>query len=59
MHDRTTVIIAHRLSTVRSAGRIVVLDEGRVVEVGRHEELLGRAGLYSQLVGRQLAAVAD
>ena len=59
MHDRTTVIIAHRLSTVRSAGRIVVLDEGRVVEIGRHEELLGRAGLYSQLVGRQLAAVAD
>ena len=59
MHDRTTVIIAHRLSTVRSAGRIVVLDEGRVVEIGRHEELLGRAGLYSQLVGRQLSAVAD
>ena len=59
MHDRTTVIIAHRLSTVRSAGRIVVLDEGRVAEVGRHDELLGRAGLYSQLVGRQLAAVAD
>ena len=59
MHDRTTVIIAHRLSTVRSAARIVVLDEGRVVEVGRHEELLGRPGLYRQLVGRQLAAVAD
>ena len=59
MHDRTTIIIAHRLSTVRSAGRIVVLDEGRVIEVGHHEELLGRGGLYSQLVGRQLAAVAD
>ena len=59
MHDRTTVLIAHRLSTVRSAGRIVVLDEGRVVEIGSHDELLGRAGLYSQLVGRQLAAVAD
>ena len=59
MHDRTTVIIAHRLSTVRSAGRIVVLDEGRVAESGRHDELLGQAGLYSQLVGRQLAAVAD
>ena len=59
MHDRTTVLIAHRLSTVRSAGRIVVLDEGRVVEIGGHDELLGRGGLYSQLVGRQLAAVAD
>ena len=59
MHDRTTVIIAHRLSTVRSAGRIVVMDEGRVAEVGRHDELLRRPGLYSQLVGRQLAAVAD
>ena len=59
MHDRTTVIIAHRLSTVRTAARIVVLDEGRVAEIGRHEELLGRGGLYSQLVGRQLAAVAD
>ena len=59
MHDRTTVLIAHRLSTVRSAGRIVVLDEGRLVETGRHDELLGRGGLYSQLVGRQLAAVAD
>ena len=59
MHDRTTVIIAHRLSTVRSAGRIVVMDEGRVMEIGSHDDLLGRRGLYSQLVGRQLAAVAD
>ena len=58
MEDRTTVIIAHRLSTIRNADSIVVLDAGRVVEIGSHEELLGRHGLYSQLVGRQLASAA-
>ena len=47
--DRTTIVIAHRLSTVRSADRILVLDEGHVVESGRHEELVDRGGLYAQL----------
>ena len=56
--DRTTVVIAHRLSTVRHADRIVVLDEGRVVETGAHDELLARNGLYAQLVSRQLASAA-
>jgi ATP-binding cassette subfamily C protein CydCD len=55
MSDRTTVVIAHRLSTVRNADKIVVLNEGRVAEQGSHQELLARGGLYSQLVSHQLA----
>ncbi|WP_204151769.1 ABC transporter ATP-binding protein [Leptolyngbya sp. CCY15150] len=46
---RTTLIIAHRLSTVREADKIVVLDQGQIVEVGNHEELLQRGGLYHRL----------
>ena len=56
--DRTTVVIAHRLSTVRDADKIVVLDGGRPVETGTHGELLARRGLYAALVHRQLASAA-
>ena len=54
MSDRTTIVIAHRLSTVRDADRIVVLDAGRTEEAGSHDELIARGGLYSRLVGRQM-----
>ncbi len=55
---RTCFIIAHRLSTVRSADRILVLREGRVIESGRHEELLARGGEYARLCRRQFQTAA-
>ncbi len=54
MKNRTTVVIAHRLSTVRKADRLVVLAEGRIVEEGTHDELVDLGGLYAELYGRQL-----
>jgi ATP-binding cassette, subfamily C, bacterial CydCD len=56
--DRTTVVIAHRLSTVRDADQIIVLEEGRVAETGTHQRLLEGGGLYAHLVSRQLTAAA-
>jgi ATP-binding cassette, subfamily B, bacterial len=55
---RTTITIAHRLSTVRDADQIVVLDQGRLVERGTHEELLERGGLYAALVARDVSEEA-
>jgi ATP-binding cassette subfamily B protein len=52
---RTTLIIAHRLATVQRADRILVLDEGRIVEEGRHAELVRRGGLYARLAELQFA----
>jgi ABC-type multidrug transport system fused ATPase/permease subunit len=54
-YGATTVIIAHRLSTVLKVDRVIVLDRGRIVESGRHDELVKTSSVYRQLVETQLA----
>jgi ATP-binding cassette subfamily B protein len=53
MQHRTTLVIAHRLATVQKADRIVVLEAGRIVDIGRHDELVARGGLYAKLASMQ------
>ena len=58
MHNRTSLIIAHRLSTIQDADCIVVMDAGRIVEMGNHEELLAKQGKYYELYMTQFAGQA-
>jgi len=58
MHGRTVLVIAHRLATVRNANRIVVVHEGRIAEVGRHDQLLASDGVYRRLYALQMEGIA-
>ncbi|HXD50952.1 MAG TPA: lipid ABC transporter permease/ATP-binding protein, partial [Burkholderiales bacterium] len=55
IQGRTTLVIAHRLSTIEKAARIVVLDKGRIAEIGNHRELLAAQGIYARLYRIQFA----
>jgi ATP-binding cassette subfamily B protein len=55
MQGRTTLIIAHRLATVKSANRLIVMDQGRLVSSGTHNDLVVEAGLYARLASLQFA----
>jgi len=59
MQSRTTIVIAHRLTTIQNADKIVVIEKGHIIEQGRHEELLERKGTYYRLYTRKLRAEAE
>jgi ATP-binding cassette subfamily B protein len=59
MHGRTTLVIAHRLATVKSSNRIIVMDHGRIVATGNHASLVAENGLYARLAALQFAAAVQ
>lgn len=59
LHGRTVILIAHRLSTVENADKIVVIAGGKVVQEGVHKDLLNQDGLYKQLVKRQMLSIKN
>jgi ATP-binding cassette subfamily B protein len=59
MKGRTTFVVAHRLSTLSRADRVIVLDHGRIVEMGTHAELMQKGGFYQEIVEMQIADPKD
>ena len=56
MRNRTTIVIAHRLSTIENVDRIVVMQQGRIIETGRHADLIGKGGPYAHMHAVQFAS---
>ena len=54
MKDRTVIVIAHRLATTQGADKIVVFDQGKIIEVGKHTDLIHQKGIYKELCEKQL-----
>jgi ABC-type multidrug transport system fused ATPase/permease subunit len=59
MQDRTVLVIAHRLSTVQNASKILVLEKGQIIETGTHRDLLEQDGMYNRLYNLQFVNTAD
>ena len=59
LENRTSFVVAHRLSTIRDADKIIVMDQGEVVETGKHDELIERGGFYADIYNAQFATPED